>query len=197
MWQTMTKCLTPSHHTHIHLIQPPNLHPFNPLHSQTQTLCLSYILQQSSFLSFCMMCASHTATPTSLLKKQSPNPKLLLFTTFSFYVHYFFIVFSLNDGFLFLHLPMSDIAEQQAKCEHDFQVHTFRPFTRCNLCGFVFPLAPSFFSSFFTSVFFRGVLMGLIRQGFFCSSLFHFFFIHSSHVVTHTSTFSRMSICCA
>ena len=34
---TTTKCLTPSQHTHIHLIQPPNPHPFIPLHSQTQT----------------------------------------------------------------------------------------------------------------------------------------------------------------
>ena len=39
MWLTltMTKCLTPSHHTHIHPIQPSNPHPFIPLHSQTQT----------------------------------------------------------------------------------------------------------------------------------------------------------------
>ena len=50
---TMTKCLTPSHHTHIHPIQPSNPHPFIPLHSQTQPPCLLPIPQHSSPLSFC------------------------------------------------------------------------------------------------------------------------------------------------
>ena len=50
MWLTLTKtkCLTPSHHTRIHPIQPPNPHPFIPLHSKTQTPCLLPFPQHST-----------------------------------------------------------------------------------------------------------------------------------------------------
>ena len=71
----MTKCLTPSHHTHIHPIQPPNPHPFIPLHSQTQTPCLLPIPQHSPPLSFCTLCACHTATTTHHLIVEEERKK--------------------------------------------------------------------------------------------------------------------------
>ena len=72
MWLTltMTKCLTPSHHTHIHPIQPPNPHPFIPLHLQTQIPYLLPIPQHSPPLS--LHIASHT--PNIISTSSNPEP---------------------------------------------------------------------------------------------------------------------------
>ena len=55
----MTKCLTPSHHTHIHPFQPSTPHPFIPLHSQTQTPAFCPFHNIPHHLLLHIVCVSH------------------------------------------------------------------------------------------------------------------------------------------